>query len=83
MPTSARLPNRKRRVYAVEHTCDSTVASAAPCTPMSSTKMNTGSSAMLTAAPSMTERIAVPEKPWLITIWFMPLLSRANTVPST
>ena len=31
----------------------------------------------------MTERIAVPEKPWLITIWFMPLLSSANTVPST
>ncbi len=34
--------------------------------------MNTGSSAILTAAPSMTERIAVPENPWLITIWFMP-----------
>ena len=41
------------------------------------------SSAILTAAPSMTDRIAVPEKPSLITIWFSPTLRSANTVPST
>ena len=35
---------------------------------MFSTKMKTGSSAILTAAPSMTDRIAVEAKPWLIVI---------------
>ena len=83
MPTSARRLNRNRSVYMAEQTCESTVATAAPRTPISSAKMQTGSSAILTAAPSMTDRIAVPEKPWLITIWFSPTLRSANTVPST
>ena len=68
MPTAALPPSRKRRIYAVEQIWENTVASAAPRTPMFSTKMKTGSSAILTAAPSMTDRIAVEAKPWLIVI---------------
>ena len=59
----------------------STVATAAPATPMSSTKMNTGSSTMFSTAPSITESMPFLAKPWQMMNWFMPVESRANTVP--
>ena len=54
---------------------------AAPRTPMSSAKMNTGSSTMFITAPSSTENIALRAKPCAVTKEFMPVASRANTVP--
>ena len=49
------LLNRNRSTYRQLPSWDSTVATAAPATPMSRRKMNTGSSTMFSAAPSMTE----------------------------
>lgn len=79
--TAARLPQRKSIAPAALASWESTVASAAPRTPMFSAKINTGSSAMFSAAPSTTSRMACAAKPCAIIIWFSPVASRANTVP--
>ena len=55
------FPVRKRSTHAAERNCEMTVASAAPCTPMFRTKINTGSRAMLTTAPSST--VIIPMRP--------------------
>ena len=60
---------------------ESTVATAAPATPMSKTKMKSGSSTMLSAAPSTTENMPFLAKPWLMMNWFMPRESRLKAVP--
>ena len=78
---AARLPRRKITAPAALAIWESTVASAAPRTPMFSAKMNTGSSAMFSAAPSTTSRIACAAKPCAIIIWFSPAASSAKTVP--
>ena len=48
---------------------------------MFSAKMNTGSSAMFSAAPSTTSRIACAAKPCAMIIWLSPAASSAKTVP--
>ena len=74
---AARLPRRKITAPAALAIWESTVAR----TPMFSAKMNTGSSAMFSAAPSTTSRIACAAKPCAIIIWFSPAASSAKTVP--
>ena len=48
------LQRRKYTTNAAESSCESTVAAAAPRMPMPNTKMNTGSSTRLAAAPIIT-----------------------------
>jgi len=62
-------------------TVPNTVAMAAPRTPRSSRKIKTGSRMMLRTAPSITDCIPFLAKPWQMMNWFMPVDSRANTVP--
>ena len=78
---SVLFPVRKRSTHTHESPCDRIVASAAPRTPIPSAKMNTGSSAMFSAAPSTTSRIACAAKPCAMIIWFSPAASSAKTVP--
>ena len=61
---------------------DRMVARAAPRTPMSKTKMNTGSSTMFRIAPMSTEHIAVMARPWALMKVFRPRASWTKTVPS-
>ena len=56
----------KRRIQSVnrqEASWESTVAQAAPDTPILKTKINTGSNTILTKAPMTTESIPSPEYP--------------------
>lgn len=55
--------NRNSSTNAQLATWDSTVASAAPATPMRSVKMNRGSSRMFSTAPSSTVAMPVVEYP--------------------
>ena len=55
---------------------------AAPCTPMSNTKMNTGSSTIFITAPMTTEHMATMARPWALMKVFRPRASWTNTVPS-
>ena len=57
------LPSRNRSTYRQLASWERTVATAAPATPMSKRKMNTGSSTMFMAAPSMTESMPFLAKP--------------------
>ena len=61
--------------------CDSTVAMAAPLTPIFITKMNTGSSTILLTAPSTTDFIPTVANPWHMINWFMPAEIKAKAVP--
>ena len=61
---------------------ESTVAQAAPATSMWNTKMNRGSRAMFSPAPSITVAIPSPENPWQMRKLFIPVDRRANTVPA-
>ena len=74
-------PNRNRRTNRQLASWLSTVAMAAPRTPRSSRKIKTGSRMMLRTAPSITDCIPFLAKPWQMMNWFMPVDSRANTVP--
>ena len=58
-----------------------TVASAAPVIPMSNTNMNSGSSAMFRAAPSMTPIIADALFPCAVRKVLSPTASCTNSVP--
>ena len=80
--TGIRLRSRETSTKAQEAHWEITVATAAPATPMSKTKMNNGSRAMLSTAPSMTVAIPSPEKPWQIKKLFMPVAIRAKKVPA-
>ena len=79
---SVRLPSRKRTTHTAETSCESTVASAAPCTPMSNTKISSGSSAMFTTAPITTVSMPRFAKPCALMNPFMPSETIMNTLPS-
>ena len=83
METCGHGPNRKRSTKQQLASWESTVAMAAPATPRRSTKIKTGSSAMLSTAPSTTENIAILGKPWQMINWLMPVESSAKIVPAT
>ena len=83
MDTGARLPKRNSTTNRALAAWEITVAMAAPCTPRSNAKMNTGSRRMLRAAPSITEAMPTLAKPWQITNWFSPVAVRAKMVPQT
>lgn len=74
-------PNRKRSTNRQLASWLSTVAMAAPLTPRSSRKIKTGSRMILSTAPSITDCIPFLAKPWQMMNWFIPVDSRANTVP--
>ena len=80
--TKGRFPSRNHSTKAQEAICEITVATAAPRTPMPSTKINTGSRAMLAAAPMITENMPVLANPWQMMNWHIPVESSANTVPA-
>ena len=82
MPTAALPPSRKRRIYAVEQIWESTVASAAPRTPMPSAKMKIGSRMMFAAAPMSTVYMPTLAKPCAVMKAFMPSVSSTKSVPN-
>ena len=79
--SSAFLPQRNATAHSAERNCEITVASAAPCTPMPSAKINTGSRMIFTTAPSSTVIMPMLPKPWALMKLFMPSPSITNTVP--
>ena len=58
-----------------------TVAIAAPCTPMPKVNMNRGSSPMFSAAPTMTDIIAIRLLPCAVRKVLRPVASCTNSVP--
>ena len=76
------LPVKKRSTHRQEKPWEMIVASAAPRTPMPSAKMNSGSSAIFSAAPMTTENIASLAKPCAEMKGLSPSTSCTNTVPS-
>ena len=76
------LPIRKLTTHTQEMPWESTVASAAPRTPMFSPKMKSGSSTMLHTAPMRTVSMPVVAKPCAVMNAFMPSVSSTNSVPS-
>ena len=76
-----RFPSRKRITHAAESSWDSTVARAAPDTPMSSRKMKMGSSTILAAAPMRVVTIPTRPKPWALMKPFIPVPTMARGVP--
>ena len=80
--SSACLPVRKRSAHRQETPWLMTVASAAPDTPMSSAKMNSGSSARLQAAPMTVVSMPTRGKPWALMKPFRPVASMVSGVPS-
>ena len=75
------LPVRKRRIQKAPTAWLSTVAMAAPRTPMSSTKMRMGSRMMLMTAPMTVVSILILAKPWVVIKGFMPMTRRTQTEP--
>ena len=82
MRQMVRLPSKKLTTHAQLTAWLSTVARAAPRTPIEKPKMKMGSSTMLHTAPINTDSIPVLEKPWAMIKEFMPSVSCTNTVPS-
>ena len=76
------LPVRNRRIHRALTAWLNIVARAAPVTPISSTKMNTGSRAMLMAAPMTVVSMLILAKPWAVTKEFIPITVRTNTLPT-
>ena len=72
---------RKATAHAAETNWERTVASAAPRTPMSKTKMNSGSSRMLSTAPIRTVHIPMRAKPCALMKLFIPSPSMTKTLP--
>ena len=79
---NAFFPHRNDSTHAHESPCESTVASAAPRTPMSSAKMNTGSRMMFAAAPMSTVYMPTLAKPCAVMKAFMPSVSSTKSVPN-
>lgn len=69
---TVRLPSRKLITHAADTACERMVASAAPRTPIWNTKINSGSSTMLSTAPIKTESIAVFALPCALIKVFNP-----------
>ena len=77
----ALFPVRNLSTHTAEQPCAITVASAAPWTPISSTKMNTGSRTIFTTAPSPTVIMPISAKPCALIKGFMPRLTITKRVP--
>ena len=75
------LLRRKRKHHAALSACESTVAAAAPRTPMRKAKINSGSSTMLSAAPIVTVSMLVVEKPCAVMKALSPSESCTKIVP--
>ena len=76
-----RLPSRNSSTHTAESTWESTVARAAPCTPMSKTKIKMGSRMILATAPMMTVSMEKAEKPWVVMKLFSPRETSTAMVP--
>ena len=79
---SARRPVRNFSTHRAEQPWASTVARAAPRTPISRAKMKMGSSTMFTAAPRATVIIPMRLKPWALMKGFIPSPIITKRVPS-
>ena len=77
-----RREHRKESTHAALQAWEMTVAMAAPLTPMSSRKINTGSRTIFITAPMMTDVIAIPGLPCVYIKVFRPNDSCTNTVPN-
>ena len=77
------FPVRNRRTHAADTACEIIVATAAPRTPIFSTKMNSGSSTVLSTAPMTTVFIATEERPCAVMKPFRPSDVITKTVPRT
>ena len=75
------FPVRNRRTHTAEQAWARMVARAAPSTPMSKTKIKTGSRTMFTMAPRPTVSIPVLAKPWELMKGFRPRLTMTKRVP--
>ena len=82
MRSSALFPVRNRRTQTQETIWLSTVASAAPPTPISSKKMKTGSSTRFSTAPIRVVSIPILGNPWALIKPFSPVASMVNVVPN-
>ena len=81
MRSDVSLRHRNDVIHTALAAWEITVASAAPRTPRFSAKMNTGSNAMLMAAPIRIESIATRDCPCAVMNGFRPSVSCTNTVP--
>ena len=81
MRSTLRPDRRNASTHAALTVWLSTVAMAAPCTPMSNTKMSSGSSTMFSTAPMATLLMAVPLRPWALMKVLRPSASCTLTVP--
>ena len=75
------FPVRKRRIQIAPTDWLSTVASAAPCTPIPRAKMKIGSRMMLMTAPITVVSMLIFAKPWVVMKGFMPSTIITKTVP--
>ena len=75
------FPVRNLRIHTALTAWLSTVASAAPATPISSRKMNTGSSTILITAPMTVVSMENWAKPWVEMKLFIPMTISTNTLP--
>ena len=76
-----RLPVKNRSTHTAPTAWLSTVAVAAPRTPISSTKIKMGSRIMLHTAPITVVSILNAAKPCVVTKGFMPSTTSTNTLP--
>ena len=76
------FPHRNHTAHTALSAWDRMVARAAPATPMSNRKMNTGSSTMLVTAPITTVSMLILENPWAEIKAFMPSVSCTKMVPT-
>ena len=76
-------PVRNRRIQIAPTAWLSTVARAAPFTPMPNPKMKIGSKMILITAPIMVVSIAIFAKPCVVTNGFIPVTMSTKIVPST
>ena len=76
------FPIRKRMTQTEEIPCDITVASAAPCTHISKTKISIGSKMILVIAPITTVSILILLKPCADIKAFIPSVSWTKIVPA-
>ena len=74
-------PVRNRRIHTAPTAWLSTVAMAAPRTPMPRPKIRMGSRMMLITAPITVVSILTLAKPWAVMKEFMPMTSSTNTEP--
>ena len=75
------FPRRKEKAHSAEKNWEIMVAKAAPCTPMSNTKMKRGSKTILVTAPISTVIMPLRPKPWALIKGFSPRLIITKMLP--